>query len=213
MDRAPGSRARPPGNKPTRGPRRLSTAALVIYACSLGLLVGVGSVLYAVSADYPFGSVTAGPWKAWPKVGSTEADPYARAMVARRGDIPLATGEGLALNATVDSGGEPLDARCTYRVAGTTPSARLWTLTVYDSERRLIQTELGRSGMTSAEVLWGDEDEFSVSLSRNLEPGNWIQLPEGRFTLTLRLYDTTAAAGAGSLEADDLPRIDRGECS
>jgi len=67
--------------------------------------------------------------------------------------------------------------------------------------------------MTSAEVLWGNEDEFSISLSRNLEPGNWIQLPEGRFTLTLRLYDTTAAAGAGSLEADDLPRIDRGECS
>jgi hypothetical protein len=212
IDRAPDRRAPPSGNQPATAPRRLSTAALVIYACSLALLVGVGSVFYAVTADYPFGSVTAGPWKAWPKVGSTEADPYAQAMVARRGEIPLAVGEGLALTASVDSLGEPLDARCLYRVAGTTPSARLWTLTVYDSDRQLIQTDLGRNGITSAEVLRRQEGDFIISLSKDLEAGNWVQLPDGRFTLTLRLYDTTAAAGSGSLDEGTLPTIDRGEC-
>jgi len=131
-----------------RRPRRLTAVALVLYAAGLGLTLGVGSVFWLMRADYPFGSITVGPWKAWPKVGSPNADPYARAMVTRRAEIPLAVGEGLALTAIADSSGGRLDSRCTYRVAGTTPPARLWTLTLYDADRSLIATDLGRHGLT-----------------------------------------------------------------
>lgn len=191
----------------------LSTAALVVYAFALALGLGVGSAYVAVSGEYPIGGVRIGPWTTWPKVGSGDADPYARTIVTRRAEVPLATGEGLALTATADSEGRALDAACTYRFGSVTPQARLWTLTVYDRSGALVRSDLERSGFTSAEILRDSEGRFTVVLSRQLQPGNWLKLPpEGPFSLILRLYDTPAALGTGAMEARALPVIERGEC-
>ena len=51
------------------------------------------------TATRPSASLRLGPWQAWPKLGSPEADPYMRAILAHRGDVPLATGEGLGFTA------------------------------------------------------------------------------------------------------------------
>lgn len=191
----------------------LSSAALVVYAFAIALGLGVSSAYMAVSGDYPFGGVRVGPWKAWPRVGSPQADPYARAIVTRRGDIPLAVGEGLAFTATEDSAGRPLDANCAYRIGAQTPQARLWTLTVYGPDGALAATETGRSGFSSAELLRNPDGRFAIALSRGARPGNWLQLPpDGRFSLVMRLYDTPVAAGAASLEAAAMPAIERLEC-
>jgi hypothetical protein len=194
-------------------PRPLSSAALVLYTSALALGLGVGSAYLVQQGRYPFGGITMGPWQAWPKVGSRQADPYARAIVTRRGDVPLAVGEGLALTATADASGQRLDAACSYRVGAVTPQARLWTLTLYDEGGSLIATDLGRRGFTSAEVLRDADGKFSIILSRHASPGNWLQLPPGGpFTIVLRLYDTPAAVGSAALEAAALPVIERLEC-
>ena len=191
----------------------LSTAALVMYSCALALGIGISSAYYALSRDYPFGGVSAGPWRAWPQVGSRDADPYARAIVTRRAEIPLALGEGLALTAVADSEGNRLDLGCSYRVGAVTPQARLWTLAIYDGSGAPVTSELGRSGITSAEVLRDSEGRFNVALSRAAQAGNWLQLPgAGRFTIMLRLYDTPVAAGSAAFDAATLPRIEKLEC-
>lgn len=205
--------AAPAKGRRARAPRRLSTAALVVYAFAVALGGGVGSAWYALSGDYPVGAVRAGPWTAWPFVGSKDADPYARSIVTRTGDVPLATGEGLALVATTDSAGRPLDSACTYRVGAVTPQARLWTLTLYDEAGALATSDLQRSGFTSAEILRSAEGQFAILLSRDLQAGNWLELPKsGRFSLGLRLYDTPAALGSGAIDARSLPSIERLEC-
>nr|WP_255616510.1 DUF1214 domain-containing protein [Microvirga puerhi] len=136
-----------------------------------------------------------------------------RAIVARRGDVPLAIGEGLALTALVDKDGRKLSSACSYRIGRSTPAARWWTLTVYDEAGRPSPSELGRSGFTSSEVVRDADNMFTIALSRSLSPGNWLQLPaSGPFTVVLRLYDIPGAAGL-NLNADDLPTIERGECS
>lgn len=194
-------------------PKRLPTTALVVYAFALALGLGISSAYWAVSGDYPVGRVRAGPWKAWPQVGSRDADPYARSIIVREADIPLATGEGLALSAAADSAGRPLDTACTYRVGSTTPQARLWTLTLYDQDGSLVGSDLDRSGLTSAEIVRGADGRFAIALSRDLQPGNWLKLPQsGSFSLMLRLYDSPVAAGSASLEAGALPAIERLEC-
>ena len=194
-------------------PRPLSPAALVIYAASIALLFGLWSTYWAVSGNPPFGQVRAGPWQATPRIGSREADPYTRAVVARSAEIPLGTGEGLTLTATGDDAGRPLDARCAYRVGSVTPQARYWTLTLYDGEGRPVTSELQRSGFTSAEVIRDAEGRFSVAISREPMPGNWLRMPEsGRPRLALRLYDTPVAAGTAALDARMLPSIERLEC-
>jgi len=193
--------------------RPLSPAALIVYAFALALGLGVSSALYALGGEYPIGAVRVGPWTSWPQVGSSSADPYSRAIVTRRAEIPLATGEGLALTATADGQGRDLETACTYRVGSATPQARLWTLTIYDRNGALASSELERSGFTSSEVLREPDGRFTVVLSRELQPGNWLKLPAGdRFSLTLRLYDTPAALGAGAVDPRSLPSIERMEC-
>ena len=76
---------------------RIPSLVLLVYALALGGGLGVGSAVGILGADYPFGRVRVGPWTAWPQSGSREADPYMRAIIARRGDLPLGLGEGLAL--------------------------------------------------------------------------------------------------------------------
>lgn len=192
--------------------RRLSSLSLVVYALGLAVGLGLGSAYWAVRGGYPFGGIQVGPWLTWPRVDWREIDPYARAVIARSGDVPLALGEGLAFHAAVDDTGLPLDASCTYEVGSATPQARAWTLTAYQGGRPIV-TGLGRSGFTSAEILRRDNGEFTITLSREARPGNWLQLPaSARFNLILRLYDTPLAAGSVALDRKALPRIVRGEC-
>lgn len=193
--------------------RILSTTLLVAYALTLALVLGLGSAYWAISAGYSFGRLQVGPWTV-SRSGAGEADPYGRAVMARTGDIPLAVGEGLLLTAAADGDGRLLDARCRYRIGGITPQARLWTLTIYDRDDRPVVTNLMRSGLTSAEVLRESDGRFFVNLSRDAQPGNWLQMPEtGRVSLALRLYDTSAATGSMALEARALPAVERLDCA
>ncbi len=204
-------RANTPPLAPVKS-RFVPTVFLVIYALLLALGLGLGSAYWAMNGNPPFGSLRLGPWQAWPSLGSPEADPYMRAIIARRGDVPLATGEGLGFTATVDSEGRALDAGCSYSIGSVAPSARLWTLTLYDRDGRLPVTELGRRSFTSAEVVRDTQDRFTIALSRNVQPGNWLQLPaSGTFSVALRLYDPPGAAAA-NLEETDFPAIQRLGC-
>ncbi|MBB4041430.1 hypothetical protein GGR34_003107 [Microvirga flocculans] len=193
--------------------RRVPSALLIVYALLLALGLGLGSVYWTINGDPPFGSLRLGPWQSWPKLGSPEADPYMRAILARRGDVPLATGEGLDFSARIDSDGRPLDSACSYRIGTVAPIARVWTLTLYDRDGRLPTTQLGRQGFTSDEVLRDTQNRFTIALSRDLQPGNWLQLPaSGSFMVVLRLYDPPGAAGA-NLDQSDFPTIQRIGCA
>jgi len=192
--------------------RRVPTAILVVYTLLLALGLGLGSAYWAINGDPPFGSLRLGPWQAWPKLGAPEADPYMRAIIARRGDVPLATGEGMGFTASLDNDGRPLDSACSYSIGPVAPLARVWTLTLYDQGGRLLTTELGRNSFTSSEVLRDSQDRFSIALSQDMQPGNWLQLPAGGpFTVVLRLYDPPGAGGA-NLEESDMPVIQRLGC-
>jgi hypothetical protein len=135
-----------------------------------------------------------------------------RAIIARRGDLPLGLGEGLALLATEDSAGRPLEGHCRYRLGDVTPPARAWTLALYAEDGRTSASS-GSSGLTSSEVLRDGEGRFSVILSREASAGNWLRMPDGeRVSLALRLYDTPVAAGSSELDPSVFPSIDRVGC-
>lgn len=192
--------------------RPIPTAFLIVYALLLALALGLGSAYLALRDDPPFGGVRLGPWIAWLKLGSPEADPYMRAITAKRSDVPLAAGEGLTFRAEVDSEGRRLNSACSYRIGSSAPAARLWTLTLYDQSERLPVTQLGRRGFTSAEILRDAEDGFTILLSREFQPGNWLQLPSsGAFSLILRLYDPPGIAGS-IVEESNFPAIQRLGC-
>ncbi|WP_431310967.1 DUF1214 domain-containing protein [Methylobacterium nigriterrae] len=194
--------------------RKTSTVGLVLYALALGAVLGLASADWATRGGYPFGGVAVGAWTAWPRTGSMAADPYARAVNARRGEIPLAVGEGMLLTAAADDSGSTLDATCTYRIEGVTPPARAWTLTVAGRGAPDPARPPLREGFTSTEVLRARDGRFAIVVGPEAEPGNWLPSPRasGPIRLALRLYDTPVAASAGSLDREAVPAITRVRC-
>lgn len=186
----------------------LDIAIAIVVAAAIGFL----TAWYAVDRGYLFGTVVLGDWKAWPEVGSPDADPYSVAMLARTGEVPLGTGEGIAFTAEADHDGRPLTGTCTYRLVGQTPTARLWTLTAYDPEGRLMANAAQRPGFHSREILRRADGSFEITVSADVAPGNWLPVARvDRFKLVFRLYDTPLTTGA-QLADSTMPEIIRERC-
>jgi hypothetical protein len=191
----------------------LRSIFILFATLTIAAISGLGSAYLALRGDPPVGALRIGPWVTWPKSGSRDIDPYARAIVARTGDLPLGLGEGLMLIARSDDTGVPLDARCRYTMAGNVPQARAWTLALYDEHGRLVADATGRTSITSAELLRGMDGKATITLAGEASPGNWLKLPPGgRFSLVIRLYDTPVAAAAGAIDARAMPSLTRTEC-
>ncbi|MFT0860956.1 DUF1214 domain-containing protein [Ancylobacter sp. G4_0304] len=188
-------------------------ALLLILTLLLGAAIGLGLTWTTTMGGYGPGVVQAGPWRVWPKAGTEEADPYARAALARTGELPLELADGLAFIATRDDQGRALDGRCEIRLAGAIPQARYWTLTITDADGGLIEHSSERNGFTSSEVVWNRDGTLDVALGPRARAGNW--LPTGgapRIGLTLRLYDTPFGLATRDSDAPEMPRLITERC-
>ena len=197
----------------------MPTLLKVLCAALLGIVLGLGATWSVVERGYRFNAVTAGPWTGFPRNAYADAEPYARAVLARSGEIPLSLAEGLSFIAREDEDGRTLDARCDYIIASPIPAARFWTLTPMTPEGGLIppaagRFDTGRIGVTSAEIVRDGRGRFEIVASTRARAGAWLPLTPGApFVLMLRLYDTPASAAAASLTADQMPRLQRGACA
>ena len=95
-------------------------------------------------------------------------------MVARSGELPIGSGDGVAFYARTDDAGQPLDGRCDVLVSGITPQARYWTLTLYDPEGRLVANSVQRHGFTSQEIIRRADGSFDITVGPRARPGNWL---------------------------------------
>jgi hypothetical protein len=177
----------------------------------LALVIGAASGLvltwWSVAEGPRFGALHVGPWTAWPNLASQDADRYARASIARSGDLPLGPGEGLAFVARADSQGHRLDGACRYRIALINPPARWWTLALYDQGGRLAGNPAERFGFVSSQVVRDIKGGVAVSLGPEVRSGNWLPSPNGPMTLVLRLYDTPISSGLATADTIALPDI------
>jgi hypothetical protein len=184
------------------------------FALILAAAIGLGATWLTITRGVAFGSLTIGAWTAWPKSGSVDIDPYARATIARTGELPLGTGDGVAFYARTDDARNNFDGRCTFIISGITPAARYWTLTLYDPEGRLVANTIDRHGFTSAEILRDVEGRFTIAVAPRARPGNW--LPTGgieRYVLVWRFYDTPIGVATRTAKEAPMPAIARKACS
>ena len=130
----------------------------LIFAAALGL----GITQWTLAGGPGFNTLRIGPWTAWPYAGTPSADLYARAWLARSGDLPLGSGEGVAFWAIRDSDGRRLNGDCRYRIETIAPAARWWTLSLYDAHGQLIANPAQRYGFNSAEITRTSDGKASV---------------------------------------------------
>jgi hypothetical protein len=183
-----------------------------LFALGVAALVGLGATWLALTQGQAFGGLSVGAWSAWPRHGTASIDPYARAMVARSGQLPVGSGDGVAFQARHDDSGAPLDGRCDIVVSGMTPQARYWTITLYDPNGALVANSVQRHGFTSHEVVRRANGSFEITVSPRSRAGNW--LPTGgaeRYLLVLRLYDTPIGVATRGREVT-MPAITRRNC-
>lgn len=174
----------------------------------IATVVGLGTTWLTLSRGTAFGALPIGAWTAWPKTGTSDADPYARASIARSGELPVGAGDGVAFIAKADDNGRALDGRCDVVVAGTTPQARFWTLTLYDPNGKLVANSVDRQGFTSQEILRRADGSFDIAIAPRARTGNW--LPTGgidSYVLVLRLYDSPVGVATRAAREAPMPTV------
>jgi hypothetical protein len=185
----------------------------LLFSFAVAAIFGLGLTQFALTRGTAFGAITIGAWTAWPKTGTADIDPYARAAIARSGELPIGSGDGVAFFASTDDVGRPLDGRCTVTLAGTTPAARFWTVTLYDLDGRLVPNAADRYGFTSQEIARRADGSFDIVLAPRARPGNW--LPTGgidRYVVVLRLYDTPVGVATRTAKDAPMPAVTAGAC-
>lgn len=181
---------------------------------AIATAVGLGLTFTTATKGVNVGTLKIGAWTARPRIGTSDVDPYARATIARNGELPVGAGDGITFLATADDKGNVLDGRCDVIVSGATPPARFWTLTLYDPKGHLVANTVQRYGFTSQEVVRSSNGSFRIQIASHARSGNWLPTAGiGHYTLALRLYDTPVGVATRSQKDAPLPAIARAVCS
>ena len=159
----------------------------VIVAGSLGLW----TALWSVDQFGASGAARNGAWGINTDIGSSAADPYTRAFVARFGLLALNKTEAIYFAAETDDAGAPLDGNCAYRISGSRIPALWWSITAYGPDAYLIPNSVAKYSVFGPSVVseTGDYEIFARPKSDGTPLAAELPItPGSEFSLTLRLY-------------------------
>ena len=189
--------------------------ARYLIATGTGLMAGVLAALALAFGPAEIGGMRIGPWTGNRLIGSMDAGPVLRAIIARRGLLALRQSETMYFSADHDDEGRPLSEDCTYLVRlDAEPQARWWSLTLYAEDEYLAV-----NGQAAHSVAYDPEPapqrtHMDVQVSRAAPDSEtpWIStVNSGAFNLTLRLYHPHDDVLDDPARAN-LPSIRRLEC-
>jgi hypothetical protein len=191
----------------------LRTVLLTLVTLAIAVGGGTASVWQALQAREGVGTVRIGSWTAYPSMGAPDADPYSKARAARQGLLALGRAEGIAFFATRDADGAQLSRKCSYRIEGSAPPARFWTLYAADPSLRMLPGDRHRKpALQSLDVLRNTDNSFAVTVGPDATPGNWLSVAgAGPMVFVLTLYDTPVSGSIG-VEDVGLPQVLRTGC-
>jgi len=201
---------------------------LVAIALAIAFGLGIQSTLMALNATVGFGEIEIDGWRAFPQAQTAEADPYARAHRAKAGRLLLGSAEGLTFIATSDRAGRKLTTDCRYKLSGTVPMARYWTLSASRPDGAPLSGSSGPSlaglptALNSVVTLKNRDASLEIAIGSDAEPGNWLAIPPGpagsaspvgnqEMMLSLTLLDTPVAGNSGLVKLS-MPHIDMVGC-
>jgi hypothetical protein len=136
-------------------------------------------------------------WAISDKVGIYGTDYRTRALVALAGLGANLPADAVYLHATREMNGEPLNGRNRYSItfpSGQLPPARaFWSITMYDSNHRLVKNPINRFALGDRDSMQFNQDGSLTLLIQHGSPdqryeSNWLPAPDGNFNLVLRIY-------------------------
>jgi hypothetical protein len=186
----------------------LKILAMLVIGTALGLAATWATVVRGGWG----GAVSDGPWKTSLDTGSSAANMYQRASVAVHGLLALNRSETVYYTANTDSDGAALSGACRYELTGRDPPTRWWSITAYGADDYLIPNAAGRYSASMHSVARRANGTFAIVVSKDAAAANWIPVTDGRFSLTLRLYNPDARVAADPAHVA-LPAIRKLHCA
>lgn len=186
-----------------------------------GLAAGGASALWAggmlKSGPRMGNGVVIDGWTSDWSIGSTSANPYVRARIARNGLLALRKEEAVYFTRSRDEEGRRLDEACIYRISGGAMPSQWWSITLYDGDSRLPMNEDDALSFDANDAESQADPEnwsFRISSEPNGQPGSlWVSSRSaGQFDVTLRLYLPSEALLADPGATLIPPRIERLFC-
>jgi hypothetical protein len=167
-------------------------------AVLVGLVVGVGGTLFVLK-NATMGGESYNGWMGSKLAGSTAADPYTRAKIAKSGLLALNRTETIYFTLAQDEHGKPLTQNCAYQLKGGSFPARWWSVTLYAKDDYLPQNHDGALSIDATRVQKDPSGGWTAAVTlQRPGPGgapNWISTwAAGQFSLTLRLYNPSPEA-------------------
>jgi hypothetical protein len=202
------------GKKNTARGSKVKFVFLALSALIVGLGLGLGSAFWVVERRAGFDGVTVQGWTNNPLAGSTAADPYTRAAIARHGLLALKPTETVYFSRNRDQAGEPLSADCTYKIEGAALPARWWSLTLYDQSGYLARNTDAAFSLDATRISLDTTGRWAGEIGATRgAAANWLSTREaGAFSVLIRLYNPDPKAIANP-ETIPFPTIVRTACS
>lgn len=162
-------------------------------AIALGAMMGALSAWGALKLWNDSFAAHYGQWAHHRAAGSAAAGPYTRAIIAQHGLLALNAREAHYFTLNEDEQGRPLDEACVYELAGPSPPARWWSVTLYARDEFLAQNNDSAASVDASGVGVERSGHWRARISAvRGDALDWISSRNARrgFTLTLRLYNT-----------------------
>lgn len=187
----------------SRGRRALRAIAWLALAAVLGVASAAAS-LWIAGRALP----ARDGWVFDERVGTAQAGPYVRAVVAVSGLLALGRDETMYWLARTDTNGAPLRSRCRYRISGPVPGARFWSVAAYADDHFLFANDAGRHAFGADAAEGGRFEIVTGPVAPEPAVRAWLPTPGDRgLVLVLRLY-TPDASVARDPRALALPRVE-----
>lgn len=161
-----------------------------IAAVIAGAVLGLASAWAALQ----FGGATFteqyGKWHFSRAAGSTGADPYTRAIIARAGLLALSAREAVYFSLYEDEQGRPLSESCIYELNGRPLDARWWSVTLYADDNFLAQNTDSAHSVDASRA--GNSAPWAIRISPvRGDSQYWLSSREARrgFVIMLRVYN------------------------
>ena len=154
--------------------------------------------LAAMSVAIEASTTKVNGWSYSLALGSYGENYLLRAAVARYGLGANGKDDAVYASCSTDAAGNALDGSTDYTIrfpAGQLPPVSgFWSITVYDQDGFLVANPINRYAVGSETGLVADADGSLTIQLRNTAPppqspqANWLPVPAGPFSLTLRMY-------------------------
>jgi len=183
----------------------------------LGGLFGLVTALWAggmIGSGVALGGqVSIDDWNSDWTIGSSAANPWTRARIARHGLLALTKAEAVYFTRNTDDTGARLQEACTYTVSGGAMPADWWSITLYDGASRLPDNTDNALSYDQTDAGAGSGDwTFTISPDPATDLGWVSSRSAGKFDLTLRLYRPSGALIDDPESVLKPPRIEKSSC-